>query len=299
MMQGNRFFREIEANCWDPSVRVAQMDRHGIDVQVLSTVPVMFSYWAKPAHAFDLSKILNDAIAEVVRERPRRFVGLGTIPLQDPELACLELERCVRELGMPGVQIGSHVGPWNLDAPELFSVFETASRLGACIFVHPWDVVGKERMGEYWLAWLVGMPAETCLAICSILFGGILERLPALRLGFAHGGGSFPGTIGRIEHGFRARPDLCAVRNEVSPRSYLGRFYLDSAVHDPIGLRHLVEIVGANAVFLGSDYPFPLGEQAPGALIESMEGVDAATKARLLGGTALEFLGIDRTRFEG
>ena len=137
------------------------------------------------------------------------------------------------------------------------------------------------------------MPAETALAICSVIFGGVLERLPRLRIAFAHGGGAFPGTVGRIEHGFCCRPDLVAVDNPRSPRDYLGRFYLDSLVHDADALRHLIRLVGAERVALGSDYPFPLGEAEPGRLIESLGDLSAAVRRRLLAGTALEFLGLD------
>src|SRR5439155_7354292 len=158
--------------------------------------------------------------------------GLGTLPMQAPDLAVRELERCVRDLGLRGVQIGSHVNDRNLDAPELFPVFEAAQALGACVFVHPWDMMAREKMPRYWLPWLVGMPAETSLAICSLLLGGVLERLPASRIAFAHGGGAFPGTIGRIDHAFHCRPDLCAVAAAQSPRSQLGRLYFDSLVHD-------------------------------------------------------------------
>ncbi|MCZ6700003.1 MAG: amidohydrolase family protein [Planctomycetota bacterium] len=299
MLKDDKCFREIQDNCWDPNRRIDDCDAAGVDVQVLSTVPVMFSYWAKAADAHDLSRILNDHLAGVVRDHPRRFTGLGTLPMQDPDLAVRELRRCIEELGLPGVEIGSHVNDWNLSAEQLFPVFEAAQALGAAVFVHPWDMMGQDRMRKYWLPWLVGMPAETALAICSVIFGGVLERLPKLRICFAHGGGSFLWTIGRIEHGFFVRPDLCAVDNPRNPREYLGRFYLDSLVHDPDVLRHLIKLIGHEKIALGSDYPFPLGEDRPGAMIDGMEDLHETTRRRLLGGTALEFLGLDRSVFLG
>jgi aminocarboxymuconate-semialdehyde decarboxylase len=297
MMIGGTVFREITDNCWDPAKRLEECDRDGVSVQVLSTVPVMFSYWARPVHAYEVARLLNDHIASVVERYPKRFVGLGTLPMQDADLATKELERCVRQLGLRGVEIGTHVNGTNLDDPSVFPVLEAAEELGAAVFVHPWDMLGRERMPRYWLPWLVGMPAETCVAICSLIFGGVLERLPRLRIGFAHGGGFFAAALGRIEAGFRARPDLVGSSNPIPPRAYLDRLYFDSLVHDAAALRLLLGVAGPERVALGSDYPFPLGEDPPGRLIESMDDLDPAARARLLWGTALEFLGLEREPF--
>lgn len=296
MMRDGELFREIEANCWDPVVRLRECDEAGVDVQVLSAVPVMFAYWAKPEDGWDWSRRLNDDLVRTVAEHPERFIGLGTLPMQSPEHAVTELERCVRQLGFPGVQIGSNVNGLNLDDPSLFPVFEAAEALNAAIFVHPWEMCGRERMKKYWTPWLVGMPAETSLAICSLIFGGVLERLPKLRVAFAHGGGAFPATIGRIDHGFQVRPDLCAVTNDVAPREYLRRIWYDSLVHDPLMLRYMVDLVGADRIALGTDYPFPLGELHPGRLIEA-SGFDEVTKQQMLWKTAFEWLGVEETLY--
>ena len=201
MMQDDKFFREVADNCWSAETRMQECDHHHVNVQVLSTVPVMFSYWAKSKDCLELSQFLNDHIAEIIQRYPKRFIGLGTIPLQAPELAIKELERCKR-IGLAGVQIGSHVNEWNLNDDNLFPVFQACAELGMAVFVHPWEMMGQEKMQRYWLPWLVGMPAETSRAICSMIFGGVFEKLPKLRVAFAHGGGSFPATIGRIEHGY-------------------------------------------------------------------------------------------------
>ena len=213
MIKDGHFFREIESNCWDPEVRISECSNYNVNVQILSTVPIMFSYWAKENDALDLSKLLNDHIASIVNEYPKKFGGLGTVPLQNSDLSVSELERCVNTLGLFGVQIGSNVNGMNLNDEKLFPFFEAASELGASIFIHPWEMMGSEEIKQYWLPWLVGMPAETSRAICSLIFGGVFEKLPNLKIAFAHGGGSFPATIGRIQHGYNVRPDLCAVNS--------------------------------------------------------------------------------------
>ncbi len=292
-----KFFRAVEPNCMDIEVRLEEMDKFNVDVQVLSTVPVMFSEWAKPVHTREVNHFLNTDIAEQVSRYPKRFVGLGTIPLNDPELGCRELEVCIKELGLPGVQIGSHYGSLNLSDPSLYSFYEEAEKLGAAILVHPWDMMGKDTMPDYWLPWLVGMPAETTRAICSMIFGGIFEKYPKLRVCFAHGGGSFAFTLGRIEHGYNVRPDLCQVDNKINPREYLGKFYVDSINHDSKALQYNIDLLGVDSIMLGTDYPFPLGELEPGKLIESMDSLDQKQKERLLHGSALEWLGLRKEQF--
>ena len=291
MLKDGKAFRDVGPNCWDPAVRMQECDAHEVGMQVLSTIPVLFNYAAKPEHTNEVARFLNDHLAGVVAAEPTRFQGLGTLPMQAPELAIAELRRCMNDLGLRGVQIGSHVNAWNLSAPELFPIFEEADRLGAAIFVHPWDMMGEDRMPDYWLPWLVGMPAESSLAICSLIFGGVFERLPSLRVAIAHGGGSFAGTLGRIEHGFECRPDLVAKHNPKSPREYLGRFWVDSLVHDPKMLGHIVDTFGPQRVALGSDYPFPLGEDVPGALVRASD-FSAEVKEQLLFRSALEWLGL-------
>lgn len=249
----------------------------------LSHVPVLFSYWAKGCDAADFARELNDHLAATVAQAPDRLVGLGTLPMQSPALAVAELRRCVTQLGLSGVQIGTHVGDWALSDPALFPIFSAAEELGAAVFVHPWDMLPGSIpvMSKYFLPWLCGMPAETSLAMCSMMMGGVLERLPRLRVCFAHGGGAFPSSLGRISHGWAVRPDLCAADATVSPAELVAarRVWVDSLVHDGDTLNAIVKTFGAERVALGSDYPFPLGEYtassggtqyAAGALVDAM-----------------------------
>ena len=296
MMKNGKCFRVIECNCWDPLTRIEECSETNVDVQVLSTVPAMFNYWAKPADTLFVSKLINDHIAMVVDEHPKNFLGLGTLPMQDEKIAIKELERCIKDLGLVGIQIGSNVNGVNLNEKSIFSILEAARDLDASIFIHPWDIMGRDEMEKYWLPWLVGMPAETSRAICSMIFGGVFEQLPDLRVAFAHGGGSFPATIGRIQHGFDVRPDLCAVDSKISPLDHLGKFWVDSLVHDIDMLEYLINKVGDTKIILGSDYPFPLGEDSPGMMIENSD-LRASTKNNILFKNAMDWLGLSHGHF--
>jgi len=295
MMKDDEFFREIQSNCWDAEARLHDCAHTHVDVQVLSTIPVLFNYWAKPEHALDTSRFLNDHIAEIIERYPTKFIGLATIPMQSAELAVKELERC-KKVGLVGIEIGSNVNDINLNEPRFYPIYEAAQALDMAIFVHPWNMMGTKQMSKYWLPWLVGMPAETSRAICSMIFGGIFEKFPRLRVAFAHGGGSFPSTIGRIEQGYKVRPDLTALDNDENPRNYLGRFYVDSLIHDVNFLKYVIDLVGEDKICLGSDYPFPLGEAVPGTEINELN-VSQAIKDKLLYQNALDWLKLDGKQF--
>lgn len=296
MMRGNQFFREIKENCWNAELRMKEYEKFNTQVQVVCTIPVMFSYWAKPADCLEISKYLNDHIAKLVTKYPRNYIGLGTLPMQDAELAIEELSRC-KKIGLNGIQIGSNINDENLNEERFYPIFEACEKLSMAVLVHPWNMMGEKKMSRYWLPWLVGMPAETARAACSMIFGGIFERLPALRVNFAHAGGSFLSTIGRIQQGFNCRPDLVAIDNPVEPKKYLGKFWVDSITHDALMLEYVIKLVGTKRVTLGSDYPFPLGDLEIGKFIEDAEFPKEAIDD-IFANATLEWLDLPKKRFQ-
>ena len=295
MMQGGQFFRRIKENCWDEDLRLGEYEQFQTQIQVVCTIPVLFSYWAEPKHGLELSEYLNDHIAELVSKYPKNYVGLATIPMQDTELAIKELERA-KAIGHVGIQIGSNINDENLSEERFFPIFEACERLGMAVMIHPWQMMGFDSMKKYWLPWLVGMPAETSRAACSMIFGGVLERLPNLRVCFSHAGGSFLPTLGRIEHGFNCRPDLVAIDNEVNPRDYVGKFWVDCITHDIDALKYILKIQGSKRVCLGSDYPFPLGDLEIGKFIEESDLSDQ-DKENIFSNSTLEWLNLDKSLF--
>ena len=294
MMKGDKFFREIKDNCWDPKVRIDEYHTFNTDIQVICTIPVMFSYWADANDCLSLSEFLNDHIAEVVQKHPKHYLGLGTVPMQDVELAIKELER-LKEIGFQGVQVGSNINGHNLSKPRFFEFWEACEELNMAVLIHPWEMMGQKDMEKYWLPWLVGMPAETTRAVTSMIFGGVFERYKKLRLCFSHAGGSFLATLGRIEHGFNCRPDLVAVHNPINPRDYLGRFWIDSITHDPDYLRFCMNLIGSDKICLGSDYPFPLGDLEIGGFIEAMN-LQQTDWDNIMYRSTLDWLGLSSER---
>jgi aminocarboxymuconate-semialdehyde decarboxylase len=291
IMIGDRFFRQVYSACWDPEVRLREMDRDGVDLQVISATPVLFGYDRPVEHALDCAQLFNDAVLDICAKGKGRLKSLCQVPLQDPDAACKELTRCMRA-GHLGVQIGNHVGEKNLDDPGIVTFLHHCADEGAAVLVHPWDMFGQPRMPKYMTPWTVGMPAETQLGIVAMILGGAFDKLPSnLRICFAHGGGSFAFLLGRLENAWQHHP-VAHGDCELAPREYLKRFSVDSAVFDPRALQFLVQTMGAEHVMLGSDYPFPLGEHGIGSVIRRAP-LQESEKPLLLGGNARIFLGLN------
>ena len=295
MMQGDNFFREINHNCWDPETRINEYEKYATQVQVVCTIPVLFAYFSKPKDGLEVARFLNDDLANLVNKYPKKYIGLGSLPMQDPELAVQELFR-IKKLGLKGVQIGSNIEDKNLNEPDFFPVWEACEKLGLAVLVHPWNMMGKKNMKKYWLPWLVGMPAETSRAMCSMIFGGIFDKFPNLRVNFCHASGSFLSTIGRIEHGFNSRPDLVAVDNRKNPREYCGHFWVDCITHDTDMLHYVLKMQGSKRVTLGSDYPFPLGDLEIGEFINQMN-LEKSVVEDIFCNSTLEWLNLKKEMF--
>jgi len=296
VMLGDREFRRIKQSCWDPVVRLEELDQHGVDFQIVSATPVLFAYQRPAKHASEVAKIFNDAALELCSRGNGRLKALCQVPLQDIDASCAELTRCMKA-GHIGVQIGNHVGPKNLDDPGIITFLHHCADEGAAVLVHPWDMMAPERMPKYMMPWTVAMPAETQLAVSALVLSGAFDRLPkSLRICFAHGGGSFAFLLGRMQNAWEQQP-LARGPAELSPVHYVDRFSVDSAVFDQRSLKLLVDVMGEDRVLLGSDYPYPLGEEHIGALIRGSE-LSLQAKAKMLGGNAAEFfrLGVSQPK---
>ena len=271
--------------------RIADMNRMGVDIQAVSVSPYQYYYWAEAGIGRDVSKVINDDLADAVATHPDRFVALGTIPLQNTELAVVELERCVKELGFKGVEINSQVAGEELSAPRLEPFFAKAEELGALIFIHTAGFTHPDRFTEHYFINLIGHPVEATLAISHLIFDGVMERHPGLKIVVAHGGGYLPAYAGRMDHAYRARKD---VREGLPnpPSEYLKRFYFDTMVFEPDQLDFLINKYGADHVLLGTDYPYDMAETDPVGHVNGADLTDDQ-KAAIIGGNAAQLLNLE------
>ncbi|MFF0826361.1 amidohydrolase family protein [Brevibacillus sp. NPDC003359] len=290
ILVGGKVFREVTDQVWDPQKRIHDMQQEGVDMQVLSPIPVTFSYWAPAAEAEVMARIQNDFIAETVNQHPNHFIGLGTVPLQDTEAAIREMDRCMHELGLRGIEIGTNVNGNNLDDPGLIPFFEMCQTWDVPLFVHPWETLGRDRMPRHNLMYTVGMPSETALAAASLILGGVIEKFPRLKICFAHGGGSFPYILPRLDQGWKVWPHLRLT--DQPPSVYAKQFYFDSLTYDPLNIQYMMKRFGEDRIMMGSDYPFLLRETPPGEVIDHTLELNDGQKRALLGENALRFLNI-------
>jgi aminocarboxymuconate-semialdehyde decarboxylase len=290
IMIGELEFRPVGAQCWDAEMRLNDMTADGVDVQVVSPTPVFFGYDRPAGQAAKAARIFNDLMLECVAGADR-LIPFCQVPLQDPDAACAELDRCLAA-GHAGVEIGNHVGDRDLDDEGIVTFLQHCAQAGAPVFVHPWEMPDGPRLNRWMARWLAGMPAETHLSMLAMILGGVFDRVPAtLRLCFAHGGGSFPFWLGRFDNAWHRRGDLVRGASTRPPSQYLDRFFVDTVVFDPAALRLLVDVLGEDQVILGSDYPYPLGERPVGQVVRKADFLTDAQRDKLLSANALRFLG--------
>ena len=293
LMRGGDDFRPVTRACWDAAARVEDLDRCGVDHQIISATPILFQWAREPAVAADVARFMNDAALELCAEpaAQNRLSALCQVPLQDVPTACRVLEEALAA-GHVGVQIGNHVGDRDLGKPELVDFLGHCAALGAAVLVHPWDMCNPDgRLDDFMMQWTVGMPLETHLSITSLVLSGAFDVLPrSLKLCFAHGGGAFPYLLGRLDNAYEQR-SVARGNAKRKPSEYVDRFSVDSAVFDARALDLLVKTMGADRVMLGSDYPFPLGEQEIGALVRAAP-FSEPDRAKIAGGNAAAFFGL-------
>ncbi|MFB8003081.1 amidohydrolase family protein [Nocardia sp. NPDC056000] len=291
IMMGTSEFRRIQSDCWDAHVRLADMDADGVRTQVVSPTPGFFNYGRTGPQAAKIARVFNDLALDIVAAAPDRLIPFCQVPLQDTDLACAELDRCLAN-GHRGVEIGNHVGDRDLDSEGVVTFLQHCADRDVPVFVHPWDMDDSPRLSRWMAQWLTAMPAETHLSILALILGGVFDRIDErLRIGFAHGGGSFAFWLGRTENAWHRRNDVVGT-SQYPPSHYLGRFYVDSVVFDERALRLLVDTVGAERVLVGSDYPYPLGERPVGEVVRKSAFLDDRTRELVYRGNAERFLGI-------
>lgn len=280
--------RDIGPKLNNIDLRIAEMDALGVDVQAVSPSPGQYYYFAPPELGREAAQTINEGIAAAVARHPERMVGMGTVPLQDPEMAVTEMRRCVRELDLRGIEICSNVNGNELSEARFRPFFAAAEELGVLLFLHPLGFTHGQRLSEHYLNNLIGNPIESTIAVSHLIFGGVLDAYPGLKLCVAHGGGYLPGYWGRMDHAFRARAD-CRQHIHREPSSYLRQIWLDTLVFDKDQLDFLVRTHGAERLCLGTDYPFDMAEPDPVGFHDRLSG---EARARIMGLNAAELLGL-------
>jgi len=280
----------VLAKLIDVEQRLRDMDAMGVDIQVLSPSPTQYYYWADPELARESVRLQNERIAELCAGHPERFAGLGMVALQHPELALEQLEHGVKKLGLRGVEVSSSVNGLALAADELARFWANVEELGCLVFLHPLGTSLGERVNEHYLSNIIGQPLETTIALSQLIFSGVLDRFPGVKICAAHGGGYLPSYIGRSDHGYRVRPE--GRRAQRAPSAYLKQLYFDNLVYTPQALRHLIHEVGLSQVVVGTDYPFDMGSYDVHALVEAIPGLSEDERAAMLGGNAVKLLGL-------
>lgn len=281
----------IKERITEVAPRLAAMDKMGIDIQAISVAPPQYFYWTEPELGRELTRVINDNIASIVAAHPDRFVGLGHLPMQKPAFAIAELERCAKTLGMRGVELCTNVDGKDLGDAEFEPVFARLEALGMVVFLHPGGFTQGERLREHYLNNVIGNPLESTIAVSHLIFGGVLDRHPKLKVVVAHGGGFVGSYPFRMDHAWRARPD-CRVNIKRKPTDYLRRLYFDTIMFDPRALGHLVDLWGADHVLLGTDYPYDMGDYDPLGSIRAVKKLKAAERDAIAGLNAARLLGV-------
>ncbi len=275
---------------YDPEAKLESMRRRGIDVSVISPAPPMFFYWADAELASRVARLVNDGIAEMVAASPSRLRGMGTVPMQHPDVAVAELERVVREHGIRALEVGTSIEGAQLAEGRFRPLLRRAQELGVFLFAHPYYVGARPGLESYYLTNLIGNPLDTTVMVAHLMLSGALDELPDLRICLAHGGGFLPYQIGRLGHGHEVRPEARA-ETRTSPRELLRRFYFDSLLFEPAAIRYLIDLVGADRVCIGTDSPFDMGDTDPERTIGAIPRLTASEREQLYSGTALQLLG--------
>jgi aminocarboxymuconate-semialdehyde decarboxylase len=284
---------QISDQLTTPEARLEPMDRMGVEIQGLATFVSEYFYWAPATAAAESARIQNDHLAAVAEAHPDRFALFGaTVPLQDVDLAIAEMDRAVDELGFKGLQIGGTVDGHNLDEPRFRPFWAAVEAKGIPVILHPNGYPESQRFSDYFLVNCVGNPLETMVAATRMIFSGLFEEHPGIKLVLLHGGGYLPFYASRSDHTWEVRPETRIAIPDRPPSDYMKMLYYDTMVFQPLYLRHLIEVVGSDRVMLGTDYPFDMGETDPVGLIDATEGLSDEERAAIKGGNAARLFGL-------